>query len=121
MRHWHTNGYGHGHWLGGWGIAIAVIGSLVVLVVLVLAAIALFRYITRSRRPVPYGAPAAGAGPAAPGAGRAGQGWGGAHGSAAGPTPEQVLAERFARGEIDAEEYRHRLDTLRSADGPGGG
>jgi putative membrane protein len=26
---------------------------------------------------------------------------------------EDVLAERFARGEIDAEEYRHRLDILR--------
>jgi putative membrane protein len=28
-------------------------------------------------------------------------------------TPEQVLAERFARGEIDEQEYRQRLDTLR--------
>jgi putative membrane protein len=28
---------------------------------------------------------------------------------------EQVLAERFARGEIDAEEYHQRLDTLRQA------
>jgi uncharacterized membrane protein len=26
-----------------------------------------------------------------------------------------VLAERFARGEIDADEYRQRLDTLRRA------
>jgi putative membrane protein len=29
---------------------------------------------------------------------------------------EDVLAERFARGEIDAEEYRHRLDILRKND-----
>jgi putative membrane protein len=28
------------------------------------------------------------------------------------PSPEQVLAERFARGEIDATDYRHRLATL---------
>ena len=28
-------------------------------------------------------------------------------------TPEQVLAERFARGDIDEEEYSRRLDTLR--------
>jgi len=28
-------------------------------------------------------------------------------------TPEQVLAERFARGEIDEGEYRQRLATLR--------
>jgi putative membrane protein len=31
----------------------------------------------------------------------------------AGPSPEQLLAERFARGEIDEEEYRRRLDALR--------
>jgi len=31
------------------------------------------------------------------------------------PTAEQVLADRFARGEIDADEYRQRLDTLRRA------
>jgi putative membrane protein len=29
------------------------------------------------------------------------------------PRAEQVLAERFARGEIDADEYRQRLDILR--------
>jgi putative membrane protein len=32
------------------------------------------------------------------------------------PTPppaEQILAERYARGEVDDEEYRRRLDTLR--------
>jgi putative membrane protein len=28
-------------------------------------------------------------------------------------TPEQLLAERFARGEIDETEYRQRLATLR--------
>ncbi|MED7827284.1 SHOCT domain-containing protein [Streptomyces chiangmaiensis] len=27
--------------------------------------------------------------------------------------PERVLAERFARGEIDEEEYRRRLGVLR--------
>ena len=29
-----------------------------------------------------------------------------------GPDPERVLAERFARGEIDEEEYRRRRDVL---------
>jgi putative membrane protein len=29
------------------------------------------------------------------------------------PAPEQVLADRFARGEIDAGEYRHMLVVLR--------
>ena len=31
---------------------------------------------------------------------------------AASPTPQQILAERFARGEIDAEEYQARLRVL---------
>ena len=30
-------------------------------------------------------------------------------------SPEQLLDERFARGEIDAEEYHARRDTLRAA------
>ena len=30
------------------------------------------------------------------------------------PTPEQLLDERFARGEIDAEEYRSRKELLGS-------
>ncbi|WP_327347450.1 SHOCT domain-containing protein [Streptomyces europaeiscabiei] len=28
------------------------------------------------------------------------------------PTPQQILEERFARGEIDEEEYRRRVDAL---------
>jgi putative membrane protein len=28
------------------------------------------------------------------------------------PSPEQLLAERYARGDIDEEEYRRRLATL---------
>ncbi|MFE2410323.1 hypothetical protein ACFVSN_03265 [Kitasatospora sp. NPDC057904] len=102
MRHWH--GYVH-HGLGGWGIGLMVLVMLLVLVLLVLAAVALSRYVSRSHRPLPQGAAAAGA----PRAGMTG------------PTPEQLLAERFARGEIDADEYRLRLDTLRSANGPGPG
>ncbi|MET8535939.1 SHOCT domain-containing protein [Streptomyces sp. NPDC005065] len=33
----------------------------------------------------------------------------------AGPSPEQLLAERFARGEIDEEEYQRRLTILRAS------
>jgi putative membrane protein len=29
------------------------------------------------------------------------------------PPPEQILKERFARGEIDAQEYEQRRDVLR--------
>lgn len=35
--------------------------------------------------------------------------------------PEQTLAERFAAGEIDEEEYHRRLETLRSAHSRPGG
>jgi putative membrane protein len=31
------------------------------------------------------------------------------------PDPEGILAERFAAGEINKEEYRRRLETLRSS------
>jgi len=34
------------------------------------------------------------------------------------PSPEEVLADRFARGEIDEEEYRRRLATLLSRHAP---
>lgn len=34
------------------------------------------------------------------------------HGYPHGPSGESVLAERFARGEIDEQEYHQRLDTL---------
>jgi putative membrane protein len=33
------------------------------------------------------------------------------------PDPERILAERFATGEIDEEEYHRRLQTLRSTNG----
>jgi putative membrane protein len=32
-----------------------------------------------------------------------------------GADPERILAERFAAGEIDADEYQQRLETLRRA------
>ncbi|MER7756792.1 SHOCT domain-containing protein [Kitasatospora sp. NPDC097643] len=34
------------------------------------------------------------------------------------PAPEQLLAERLARGEIDPDEYRSRLEALRSGAAP---
>jgi putative membrane protein len=37
----------------------------------------------------------------------------GAHGALPGRRPEELLAERFARGDIDDEEYRRRVALLR--------
>ena len=34
------------------------------------------------------------------------------------PIPDELLAERFARGEIDEPEYRQRLDALHGGPGP---
>jgi hypothetical protein len=47
-------------------------------------------------------------GPGTPPPNRSESGWSG---------PELVLAERFARGDIDEPEYRRRLETLRTASG----
>ncbi|WUD78209.1 SHOCT domain-containing protein [Streptomyces sp. NBC_00510] len=35
------------------------------------------------------------------------------------PSPRELLAERYARGEIDDEEYRRRLEVLERAAGHG--
>jgi putative membrane protein len=43
------------------------------------------------------------------------RGFGGSWRRPEGRDPEQILAERYANGEIDEEEYHRRLQTLRSA------
>lgn len=83
--------YDYDH-MSGWGWAGMIVSWLVLLGLLVLGGLLLVRL---GRRPSE--------GPHAPAA----------------PSAEQVLAERFARGEIDTEEYRQRLTTLREA-GSGG-
>ena len=87
--------YGPGH-MAGWGFAgagaiIMIITALLVWAVLVTGLAVLVRYLRGPR-------------------------------SAARPettegrgTPESVLADRYARGEIDDEEYHRRLETLRGA------
>ncbi|MET0641722.1 MAG: SHOCT domain-containing protein [Jiangellaceae bacterium] len=84
--------YGDG--MGGWGFVLMAVSTVVFWGALIAGGVALFRYLNRTA-----------AKPAS---------------SEARPTPEQLLAERFARGEIDEEEYRQRLDTLRSP-GPAAG
>lgn len=44
------------------------------------------------------------------------RGWGGPARSPERPDPERILAERFAAGEIDEDEYQQRLTTLRALD-----
>ncbi|MFE7492499.1 SHOCT domain-containing protein, partial [Kitasatospora sp. NPDC057541] len=104
MRYWNGHGYGHG--FGGWGLGLMALGLLLVVLALVAVAVVLVR---QSRAPGPPSKGAWVAGPPGPPGPPAG--------APSGPLPEQVLAERFARGEIDAEEYRHRLDVLRETGG----
>ncbi len=80
--------YWYGNDMSGWGYTAMALASIVFWALLIAGGVAAFRHFGR------------------PQAGRAG----------APPvmSPEQVLADRLARGEIDADEYHHRLETLRS-------
>ena len=85
--------YPYGEHMSGWGYALGITGMVLFWVVLVLAIALAVRYLDRRRgESLPPPPPP--------------------------PRAEQVLAGRFARGEIDADEYRQRLDTLRRADRP---
>ena len=76
-----------GQGMNGWGYALMSVSMVLFWGVVILGIVALVRYLGRS-------SPSAGAGVPRPSA-------------------EQVLAERFARGEIDEPEYTSRLAALR--------
>jgi len=75
-----------GNGMGGWGMVLMTVSSLLFWGLVIAGIVALVRYAGRSGQP----------GTAATQA----------------PTPQQVLADRFARGEIDEEEYTRRLQVL---------
>ena len=74
----------YGNDMNGWGYALMTVSMVLFWGLVAVAVIAMVRYFGRQNGSV-----------------------------TARPTPEQVLAERFARGEIDEVEYRERLDVLR--------
>ncbi len=74
--------------MSGWGYALMTVSMVLFWALIILGVIALVRYLARGDR--------SGDQAAAPRA-----------------TPEQVLAERFARGEIDEQDYLRRRDQLR--------
>ena len=77
--------------MGGWGMLLMTVSNLLFLGLLIAGAIALIRYTSRSAR----------------------------QDTAAEPAPAQrVLADRFARGEIDEDEYERRLQALSTTPGP---
>ena len=78
--------YGNGmNGMNGWGYGLMAVSMVLFWGLILYGAIAGVRYLAREDRPSP----------------------------AVRPTPEQVLAERFAHGAIDEQEYRQRLETLR--------
>lgn len=79
---------GNGWNMGGWGMGLAGLGALLILAAVVAGAVLLVRA-------------------SAPGAGR---------GRGHGPDPFETLAARFARGDIDEQEYRRRLEVLEEQD-----
>jgi putative membrane protein len=86
-----------GNGMGGGGMVLMTVASLLFWGLVIAGILALVRYASR------------GAQPAAP--------------AIQGPTPHQVLAERFARGDIDEDEYTRRLQVLGTTTpdpGPGG-
>jgi putative membrane protein len=83
--------YGYDNGIGGWGYALMAIGMILFWGAVIYGIVALVRY---TRRDAPQGREPAGPPP---------------------PRPERLLAERFARGEIDEDEYHQRLTSLRAA------
>lgn len=79
--------YWNGHGMNGWGWFAMSLGTVLFLALLIIVGVLIFRSLNK---PSATGRPSAGR-----------------------PAPEEVLAERFAHGEIDEDEYRRRLAVLR--------
>ena len=73
----------YGPGMNSWGYGLMTVSMVLFWALVIFGGVALVRYLGRDERVT---------------AGR--------------PTPEQILAERFARGEINEDEYQHRLDLL---------
>jgi putative membrane protein len=93
--------YWYGSGISGWGYALMTVSMILFCGAVIFGIVALVRYVSRADQP-PEAPPPPGS-PAPP------------------QTPEQLLAERFARGEINEEEYRHRLAVLRGESQPANG
>ena len=81
----------YGDDMSGWGYVVMAISMVLFWGLVIAGIVVLVRYVTRTQEPR------------------------GGRPADRSPSAEQVLAERFARGEIDEEEYRRRLETLRAA------
>jgi len=82
--------YYYGPGMGGWGMALMIVGNLVFWGLLIVGAVLVARYIRQGR--IATSPPAE-------------------------VSPQQIAAQRFARGEINEEEYLRLLQVL-SGDSP---
>ena len=80
--------YDRGH-MNGWGWTLMTAGTVAFWAVVITGIVLLVRYLSRTDRP-------------------------GGRDQWRPTAPDQLLAERFARGQIDEDEYRRRLETLRA-------
>jgi len=99
--------FGYGPFAGGWQW-LGLAGIVLFWAAVITGVLVLIRYLSQNgQRPPRAGQQFWQAGPAPypPPAGP----------PPAGPAPEQILAERYARGEIDEDEFRRRLAVLRGA------
>ncbi|MFD5565377.1 SHOCT domain-containing protein [Kitasatospora griseola] len=95
--------YWHRGYHGGWSWVLPGITFMLFVLLVIVVLVALWRMYSTSRTP---------------GSGD-GKQWGSPpHGRV--PEAERLLAERLARGEIDVDEYRHRLAALRGEYGGSG-
>ncbi|WP_395298164.1 SHOCT domain-containing protein [Kitasatospora hibisci] len=96
--------YWNDHGMNGWGLGLMTVTMLLFWGLLIFGVVALVRYLGHAsqHRPAAYDPP-----PQPPAGGAPGR-----------PTPEQLLAERLARGEIEPDEYRRRMDVLRGGPPP---
>jgi putative membrane protein len=81
--------YWYGSGMSGWGYALMTISMVLFWGAVIIGIVALVRYVGRGGQQT--------SAPQSP------------------QVPERLLAERFARGEIDEEEYQRRLAVLRGA------
>ena len=89
--------YWYGSGMSGWGYALMTVSMILFWGAVIFGIVLLVRYFGRNGQP--HAAP-----PPPP------------QSAELPPAPERLLAERFARGEIDEDEYHQRLTSLRAAD-----
>jgi putative membrane protein len=81
--------YYYGPGMNGWALTLMIVGNVIFWgLLLIIAAIALIRYTKRGQVD---------------------------SGSLTASTPQQILAQQFARGDIDEDEYTRRLQVLSSS------